>query len=65
MPEWDGVQVTPEEIEYEQNYREALRNFWLAAKRDELQEVLNSRDFDEWSMPGTSLLKRASGQSTR
>jgi hypothetical protein len=23
----DGVQMTPEEIEYEQNYREALRNF--------------------------------------
>jgi len=37
MSECDGVQITPEEIEYEQNYREALRNFWLAAKRDELK----------------------------
>jgi len=61
--------MTPEEIEYEQNYCQALRNFWLAAKRlnfgtrvrrnRSLQEVLNSRDFDEWLMPGNSLLKRA------
>ena len=41
MSDRDGVQMTPEEIEDEQTYREV------------------------WSMPGTSLLKRASGQSTR
>ncbi len=29
--------MTPEEIECEENYRQALRNFWLAAKGDELQ----------------------------
>ncbi len=37
-----------------ENYREALPNFWLAAKGDELQEVLNGRDFDEWPMPGVA-----------
>jgi len=37
--------MTPEEIEYEQNYRGALRNFWLAAKRDELQRRLGSYRF--------------------
>jgi len=34
--------VTSEEIEYEQNYREALPNFWHAAKRDELRRRLGS-----------------------
>jgi len=34
--------MIPEEIEYEQNYREAPRNFWLTAKRDELRRRLGS-----------------------
>ena len=42
MSEWDGVQMTPEEIECEQNYREAQRNSWLAPKGDELRRRLGS-----------------------
>jgi len=42
VPKWDGVQMTPEEIECEQNYREAPRNSWLAPKGDELRRRLGS-----------------------